>query len=62
MDTSTAPAAAGGDDHLTDTGTQLLRDMQAAYIALQEFQNDAQKHIEFVRPEFSRCSTSTRLP
>ena len=55
MDTShadPAPAAAGAaTTGLTDTGTQLLRDMQAAYTALQEFQNDAlKKHIEFVRP------------
>ena len=55
MDTShadPAPAAAGAaTSTLTDTGTQLLRDMQAAYTALQDFQNDAlKKHIEFVRP------------
>ena len=55
MDTShadPAPAAAGATTTtLTDTGTQLLRDMQAAYTALQDFQNDAlKKHIEAVRP------------
>ena len=65
MDTShadPAPAAGATTTTLTDTGTQ-LRDMQAAYTALQDFQNDALKStLKLFDLRFSRSLTSTRPP